>query len=269
MAKVDWQQYKNLVVLTGAGISAASGLATFRDSNGLWENHRVEDVATPEAFHRDPTLVWRFYSMRRLNAGAARPNAAHLALDQFAAQFKGRMTLVTQNVDGLHQRARHAGHLDPLCMHGTLERSRCTACATEYWDDMAWLPSVGMPRSADILSVDQRASSESLTQYKVQLEDGLPLSPCCQTLLRPHIVWFGETPLHMERIYRELSSCDLFMSIGTSGHVYPAAGFLEIAKEHQAHTIVINKEPLPQHPYVDTFIQGAAEEKVPGTFRLT
>lgn len=269
MSLFDWKTHKHVVVLTGAGVSAASGLATFRDSNGLWENHRVEDVATPGAFEKDPTLVWRFYSMRRLNAGAAQPNPAHFALDHFAADFKGQFTLITQNVDGLHQRAQGRGHLDALCMHGTLEKSRCTACQQVFWDDMAWLPEVGLPRAAGLLDKHQRASGEALAQYKISLHNGLPLSPCCQELLRPHIVWFGEEPFQLERIWKELEDCDVFVSIGTSGQVYPAAAFLEIAKAHGAKTAVFNMEALPQHPYVDHFIQGPAEVTVPQEFTLT
>ena len=268
MTVFDWKKHKNVVVLTGAGASAGSGLATFRDSNGLWENHRVEDVATPEAFERDPTLVWRFYSMRRLNAGAAHPNPAHHALDDFAADFKGHFTLITQNVDGLHRRAQGRGHLDAVCMHGTLEKSRCTSCEQVFWDDMAWLPEIGLPRSAGLLDAHQRASAEALTQYKISLHSGLPLSPCCQELLRPHIVWFGEEPFQLERIWKEIEKCDVFVSIGTSGQVYPAAAFLEIAKSHGAQTAVLNMEVLPQHPYVDHFVQGPAEITVPQEFSL-
>jgi NAD-dependent deacetylase len=269
MTAFDWRNHRNVVVLTGAGASAGSGLATFRDSNGLWENHRIEDVATPEAFAKDPSLVWRFYSMRRLNAGAAFPNPAHRALDDFAADFKGHFTLVTQNVDGLHRRAQGRGHLDALCMHGTLEKSRCSSCDQVFWDDMAWLPDIGLPRGAGLLDAHQRASGEALSQYKVALHSGMPLSPCCQQLLRPHIVWFGEEPFHLERIWTELEKCDLFVSIGTSGLVYPAAAFLEIAKAHGAKTAVLNLEALPQHPYVDLFVQGPAELTVPRAFSLT
>lgn len=268
MSSLNIKNYKRIVVLTGAGVSAASGIATFRDSNGLWENHRIEDVATPEAFEKDPYLVWRFYSMRRLNAGAAKPNAAHFALDKFSHEFTGDFTLVTQNVDGLHRRAQKLGHLEPICMHGTLERSRCTHCGHVWWDDMAWLPEVGLPRRSDLLDETTLASEEALLNYDVKIDGGLPLSPCCDAVLRPHIVWFGEEPFFMSRILGELERCDLFVSLGTSGVVYPAAAFLEIAKSHGAATVVMNKEPLPQQSVVDVFMQGEACDLVPEFFNL-
>ncbi|MBY0516528.1 MAG: NAD-dependent protein deacylase [Bacteriovoracaceae bacterium] len=268
MSQIDWSHVKNLVLLSGAGISAASGIATFRGSGGLWENHRIEDVATPEAFNQDPQLVWRFYSMRRLQAGHAKPNEAHKALDAFAEKFNGEITLITQNVDGLHRRAQKKSHLDAICMHGTLEKSRCTHCHEIYLDDMAWLPSEGMPRQTGLLRTDEQANSDALSNYKIKLSDGLPLSPCCQELLRPHIVWFGEEPLFMPKIFASLERCDLFASIGTSGVVYPAAAFLEIAKSHGAETVLFNVESLPQQEHVDLYIQGPAEETVPQQFSL-
>jgi NAD-dependent deacetylase len=264
------RDFQHIVCLTGAGISAESGLATFRDQNGLWENHRVEDVATPEAFQRDPGLVWRFYSLRRELAARAKPNPAHVALDEFAATFAGHFVLVTQNVDGLHQRAAKVGHLEPLCMHGTLAQSSCSGCGAVYWDDRSWVnENSARPLSTGLLRPEELASPEALNQYTVRLTpEGLPLAPCCQALLRPHIVWFGEIPLHMERITREISRCDLFISIGTSGLVYPAAGFLELAKRQRATTVCLNLEPLPQSPVVDHFIQGPASLAVPRLFNL-
>src|SRR5258705_10871346 len=161
--------YRSIVVLTGAGVSAESGLPTFRDSNGLWENHRIEDVATPEAFERNPKLVWEFYSARRRGALSVSPNAAHHALAAFAKSCEAKgveFTLVTQNVDGLHETAhRQAGAVMPLTMHGRVCESRCTQCDKVYPDTM-------------IYDVGQ-----------------LPQSHCCRKLLRPHIVWFGEMPL--------------------------------------------------------------------------
>lgn len=269
MLKLNWATYKHIVVLTGAGISAASGIATFRGSGGLWENHRIEDVATPEAFARDPELVWRFYSMRRAKAGEAKPNAAHRALDHFAAAFAGQFTLITQNVDGLHRRAGITSHLEPLCMHGTLEKSRCTHCDQIYWDDFIWLPEVGQPRSSQMLDSTFKASPDALEHYRVETKNGMPLSPCCQALLRPHIVWFGEHPLSMSRITSELEHCDVFVSIGTSGQVYPAAAFIEVAKSHGAKTVVLNLEPLPQQLHVDEYIEGPSELTVPAFFKLS
>lgn len=268
MNPVALSEHKRIVIMTGAGISAESGLRTFRDADGLWENHRVEDVATPEAFERDPVLVWRFYSLRRWDAGRARPNPAHLALDRFAQKFPGQVTLVTQNVDTLHERARGSGHLDPLCMHGSLEKSRCCACGQVYLDDQAWLLDSG-PKSSQLLRLEQKASPEALFQYEVErTAEGLPLSPCCGQLLRPHIVWFGEMPLLMERIQTEVERCDLFVSIGTSGLVYPAAAFIEIAKAHGARTVCLNLEMIPQSGLIDEFVKGPASQIVPRFFEI-
>jgi len=180
-------------VLTGAGISAESGVKTFRDAGGLWEEHRIEDVATPEAFARDPRTVWRFYSQRRKQAGSVQPNPAHLALARLERQIGDRLFLCTQNVDPLHERAgsRAVHH-----MHGELLRSRCDSC--------------DRPAFAD---------------ERPQLEE-LPRCERCGGRLRPHVVWFGEVPLGMDRIYQALNACDLFVTVGSSGAVYPAAGFV-------------------------------------------
>jgi len=265
----SWSNYHKVVILTGAGISAASGIKTFRDSGGLWENHRIEDVATPEAFHTDPAHVWRFYSLRRKNAGLSKPNKAHFVLDEFASVFKGEVIHITQNVDGLHTRAQKTGFLDPICMHGTLEQSRCTHCQHIWFDDTIWLGEE-FPQSSGMLTDSQKASPESLTQYEIHTNnDGLPLSPCCGELLRPHIVWFGEEPLFMTRILQELEKCDLFLSIGTSGMVYPAAAFLGIAKSNNATTGVLNLESLSDRHNIDFFIQGEAEQTLPKFFKLT
>lgn len=197
-----------IVVLTGAGISAESGLATFRASDGLWENHRIEDVATPEGFQRDPALVQRFYNARRRKLQEVEPNAAHRALAKLEAHWPGGVLLVTQNVDDLHDRA---GSRQLIHMHGELRKARCLACETVHpWD-----------------------------------EDLGPASRCpgCgrEGRLRPHIVWFGELPLEMERIYAALERCGRFVAIGTSGNVYPAAGFVQ-AVGFGAETLEINLE---------------------------
>lgn len=200
----------SIVILTGAGISAESGLATFRGAGGLWEGHRVEQVATPDAFRRDPALVHRFYNARRrqlLHAGIE-PNAAHRALARLEAEWPGEVLVVTQNIDDLHERA---GSRRLLHMHGQLCRVRCLACG----DERHWVEDV---------------------------EPGTACPACasCGTL-RPAIVWFGEIPLGMERIVAALATCDLFVSIGTSGQVYPAAGFVELVRDAgDAHTIEIN-----------------------------
>jgi NAD-dependent deacetylase len=233
--------YQSIVVLTGAGVSAESGLATFRDSNGLWNNHRIEDVATPEAFERNPKMVWEFYSARRRNALSVSPNAAHHALAAFSRYCQGKrmeFTLVTQNVDGLHETAHRLVGADmPLTMHGRVCESRCTRCDKMYPDANIYEPGE------------------------------LPMSDCCQQLLRPHIVWFGEMPLFIPEIERRLETCDLFVTIGTSGNVYPAAGFLMQAKAAGATTVCLNKERLPQDRYVDQHREGSATELVPEFFK--
>ena len=209
MSQFPARDYRRIVVLTGAGISAESGLKTFRDADGLWENHRIEDVATPEAFVRDPALVQKFYNARRAQLASVKPNAAHLALAAFERQFGGQFLLVTQNVDDLHDRAgsRHLLH-----MHGELLKSRCLVSGRIF------------DQPGDITNE--------------------VMCPCCnRPTLRPHIVWFGEMPLYMDEIYQALEQCDLFVSIGTSGHVYPAAGFVEVANQAGAHTVEINLEP--------------------------
>ncbi|MFC6633149.1 Sir2 family NAD+-dependent deacetylase [Microbulbifer taiwanensis] len=204
-------KYHRIVILTGAGISAESGIRTFRGADGLWENHRLEDVATPEAFERDPHLVQRFYNARRhqLLSGEIAPNAAHLALAQLEKEFPGEFLLVTQNIDDLHERA---GNRRLIHMHGELLKARCSI-------------------SGDLSPIRDDLSAEAVCE-------------CCQRsgTLRPHVVWFGEMPLEMERIYTALSDCDLFVSIGTSGNVYPAAGFVECANSAGAHSVELNLE---------------------------
>lgn len=263
------EKFNRIVVLTGAGISADSGISTFRDSNGLWEQHRIEDVATPDAFERDPQLVWKFYSMRRINAASALPNAAHMALVGFGERHPGKLTLITQNVDGLHDRADEKGILTLLPMHGSLNQSRCSICATVYFDDHAYFDLKGdyAPQEIPICTATEKSGDAYLHHYKLSYFKFLPLSPCCQKLLRPHIVWFGEVPLHMDRIEKELSNCDLFVSIGTSGQVYPAAGFLQYSKSLGAKTVILNREGIPQNNFVDVEILGNAKDIVPEFFK--
>lgn len=227
------------VVLTGAGISAESGIQTFRDQNGLWENHRIEDVATPEGFARNPQLVQTFYNLRRaqLLSPAVQPNPAHLALAEFEKHFPGEFLLVTQNVDNLHERA---GSQNLRHMHGELLKARCTHCDSSHdWS----LP-------IELLSICPRCHRAGS--------------------LRPHIVWFGEMPLYMPEIYDALSQCDLFVSIGTSGHVYPAAGFVEQARAAGARTVELNLEPSAGHSFFDESYQGLASVLIPEFFaRIT
>ena len=204
--------YKNIVILTGAGISAESGIQTFRAQDGLWENHKIEDVATPEGFQRDPDLVQAFYNKRRkgLQSPDIEPNAAHKALGELEKRLEGKVTVITQNIDNLHARG---GSEKVINMHGELLKARCS-------------------------------ESNQVIEHKEDILTG-ELCHCCQipAQMRPHIVWFGEMPLRMGDIYSALEEADLFISIGTSGVVYPAAGFVHDAKMHGAHTIEINLEP--------------------------
>ena len=217
-----------LVILTGAGISAESGLRTFRAADGLWEDHRVQDVATPEAFHRDPALVYRFYNERRRSLATVQPNAAHLALARLEREWPGELLLVTQNVDDLHDRA---GSQKLLHMHGELLKARCLACGTVH----AWSGDLGHDSHCP---------------------------ECDRNPVRPHIVWFGELPLGMDRIYRALERCDLFLAIGTSGHVYPAAGFVA-AVGPDARTVELNLEPSLVASAFGEARTGKATELVP------
>lgn len=229
----------NLVVLTGAGISAESGVPTFRASDGLWCGHRVEDVATPEGYAADPALVQDFYNQRRRQLAEVAPNAAHLALAELAARWAGDFLLVTQNVDDLHDRAHEAVLPAPgfelIHMHGELLKARCTrsGVVSAWPGDMA----------ADEPSPDHPEGR-----------------------MRPHIVWFGEMPLGMNRIERALGACDLFVSIGTSGAVYPAAGFVQQARMAGARTVEINLAPTMGRRLFDEGVYGPATEAVPGFF---
>lgn len=215
-----------IVVLTGAGLSAESGLATFRDQGGLWEQHRVEDVATPEAFCRDPALVLRFYDQRRAGAATARPNAAHEALARLS-RTEG-VTLITQNVDSLLDRA---GARDVIHMHGRLDSALCAACG-HRWPAPAVVPV------------------------------GMACPDCGRPAARPDIVWFGEMPYHMERIDEALSQADLFAAIGTSGNVYPAAGFVDVASMAGAETVELNLAATAPGRF-DRVIEGPASRTVP------
>ena len=221
---------KNIVILTGAGISAESGLATFRGPGGLWEGHRVEDVCTPEAYSRDPALVHKFYDARRAKLDDVEPNAAHLALARLDAQWSGELLLVTQNVDDLHERA---GSKRLLHMHGELTSGWCLACDERF----AWAGPMGESAGC----------------------------PACQVAgrVRPDIVWFGEMPYDMERIDQALMDCDLFVSIGTSGAVYPAAGFVQTARYCGARTLEINLEPSQGSLFFDERRYGPAGIEVP------
>ena len=223
------REIRNIVILTGAGISAESGIDTFRGAGGLWENHRVEDVATPEAFARDPQLVLRFYDMRREAIQTKEPNAAHTALARLDAEWPGELLIVTQNVDDLHERG---GARRVLHMHGEHLKAWCTWCDSRHG-------------------------------WSGPLADRPSCPKCEARSLRPDVVWFGEVPYHMDRIYRALREADLFVSIGTSGAVYPAAGFVQNARELGARTLELNLEPSQGSRLFHESRLGPASEVVP------
>ncbi len=230
--KVTAEGWPKIVILTGAGISAESGLKTFRDNNGLWEEHSVHDVATPEAFARNPELVYRFYNQRRaqLQSDAVKPNAAHIALAQLESVLPGQVLVITQNVDDLHERA---GSKNVLHMHGELLSARC-------------------------------CHSQCRFSMKNQF-DGDSRCECCtpSQKIRPDIVWFGEMPFYMQEIERSVQEADVFISIGTSGNVYPAAGLVQIANEYGAHTVELNLEPSQgNNDFLETYY-GLASDVVP------
>lgn len=231
-----------LLILTGAGVSAESGLATFRDSNGLWEQHRVEDVASPEGFERDPHLVWKFYSLRRQQATSVHPNAGHAAIAAVERRLGDRSLLVTQNVDGLHQRA---GSERVIEIHGSLFRTKCSGCDLEPFDDTA--------------------------SYLGRI---LPTCDRCEArggsaLLRPDIVWFGEMldPGHLRAIDAFIRADPgrpfFFMAIGTSGAVWPAAGLVNHARAVGATAVLVNAEPAENASRFHRFVQGKSAEVLP------
>lgn len=221
---------ERILVLTGAGLSAESGVPTFRDKSGIWAKYDYRDVATPEGFARNPDQVHEFYNMRRRAHADVHPNAAHHALARLDLDFKGDVTIVTQNVDALHE---HAGSRNLIHMHGEIFRALCAACgSTSAWSD------------------DLSRATECPT--------------CARTgSMRPDVVWFGEMPYHMDRIREHLAAADTFISIGTSGNVYPAAGFVTQAKAAGAHTVELNLEPSEGHSLFAEAIYGPATVVVP------
>jgi NAD-dependent deacetylase len=216
-----------IVILTGAGVSAESGLGTFRDAGGLWSRYDLAEVATPEGFARDPGLVHDFYNARRANALDAAPNAAHRALARLQGARSG-VTLITQNIDDLHERG---GAREVIHMHGQIMRALCAVCRATW-------------------------------QAPRQMAPGDPCPGCGAPATRPDVVWFGEYPYHMERIAHALAGCDLFVAIGTSGEVYPAAGFVEEARSRGAQTLEITLDPTRSGRF-DRVIHGPATETVP------
>lgn len=231
---VAMKRPRNIVVLTGAGISAESGIDTFRGGGGLWEQHKVEDVATPEAFARDPELVLRFYDMRRAAIQTKQPNPAHVALAKLDREWPkrtgGEVLIVTQNVDDLHERG---GALNVLHMHGEHLNAWCTTCDARH-------------------------------RWTAPLIDRPPCPSCATPSLRPDIVWFGEIPYRMDEIYEALSAADLFVSIGTSGAVYPAAGLVRTARDLGLQTLELNLERSQGSAWFHETRLGPASEVVPG-----
>jgi len=223
-------EFQSILILTGAGISAESGVSTFRDKGGIWENNRIEDVATPEAFQRDPVRVLEFYNMRRRAHQTVKPNAAHLALARLEAEHPGTVTVVTQNVDHLHELA---GTRNLIHMHGEALSAWCLGCDVRS-------------RWTDDIGLDSQCPNCTATGQ-----------------MRPDVVWFGEMPYHMERIFEALIKADLFISIGTSGNVYPAAGFVAAAHENGAHTVELNLEATDGARFFKEAHQGKATEIVP------
>ena len=223
------REMRNIVILTGAGISAESGIDTFRDAGGLWEQHRVEDVATPEGFARDPDLVLRFYDMRREAIQTKQPNPAHEALARLDRDWDGELLIVTQNVDDLHERAG-AGRV--LHMHGTHLNAWGTAC-------------------------------DARTPWTGPMIDRPACPECGARSLRPDVVWFGEMPYEMDRIHTALRQADLFVSIGTSGAVYPAAGFVQEARAMRVRTLELNLEASQGSRWFHETRQGPASLLVP------
>ena len=222
--------YKHIVVLTGAGLSAESGVPTFRDKGGIWAKYDYRDVATPEGFARNPELVHEFYNMRRRAHAGIKPNAAHIALARLEREHKARVVIVTQNVDALHEAA---GSRNLIHMHGELLKALCAGCGARE------------PCTTDLST---ELACEACGTYGA---------------MRPDVVWFGEMPYHMDSIFKELSAADLLICIGTSGNVYPASGFVADARGNGAHTVELNLEPSEGAKLFSEAVHGRATEVVP------
>jgi NAD-dependent deacetylase len=222
--------FQHIVILTGAGLSAESGLSTFRDKDGIWAKYDYRDVATPEGFRRNPELVHDFYNQRRRALQGVEPNAAHHALARLEREHAGEVTIITQNIDPLHEAA---GSKNLIHMHGELLKALCVLCG----DSHPWDADIGLATAC----------------------------PACERRggMRPDVVWFGEMPYAMERIYGHLMHADLFLSIGTSGNVYPAAGFVAVTRENGAHTVELNLEPSEGASLFAEAIHGPATQIVP------
>ncbi len=229
-SKVRISADDKIVVLTGAGISAESGLRTFRDHNGLWDQYKIEEVATPQAFSNNPELVWEFYKLRYDQLGQVFPNPGHLALVELELRIKDNFTLITQNVDGLHG---IAGNKNILEIHGSLREIICINCRTKF----------------------------KFTE--IDMGGKIPLCLKCGGNLRPDVVWFGEIPYYLDKIDALLSTADYFLVVGTSGSVYPAAQFLQISKQYGAYTVGVNFDKPDNLVYLDEFHQGKSGEILP------
>jgi len=226
----QFQYFQHIVILTGAGLSAESGVSTFRDKDGIWSKYDYRDVATPQGFARNPQLVHDFYNERRRAHAGVKPNAAHVALARIEREHAGDVVVVTQNIDALHEAA---GSINLIHMHGELLSALCAACGARH----AWEEDLGVETAC---------------------------IACGKTGgMRPDVVWFGEMPYHMERIAEALAAADLFLSIGTSGNVYPAAGFVAEARTHGAHTVELNLEPSDGASFFAEAIHGPATQIVP------
>lgn len=222
--------YERIVILTGAGLSAESGVSTFRDPDGIWSKFNIEDVATPEAFARQPRAVQDFYNQRRKGLLGVKPNAAHEAIARLQRLYPNPVVIVTQNIDNLHETG---GARDVIHMHGELLQSLCSDCG-----------------------------ARAACHHDLGIEDGC--EACGRTGgLRPDVVWFGEIPYRMDEIAEHLAFADLFISIGTSGNVYPAAGFVAGARQAGAHTVELNLEPSEGVSYFAEAIHGPATKVVP------
>lgn len=224
------RRFEKIVILTGAGISAESGIPTFRDKGGLWERVSIEEVATPEAFLRQPDFVHEFYNLRRQELLKVKPNAAHYALARLEREWPGKVLIVTQNVDDLHERA---GTRNVIHMHGELFKVRCTKCGHVFREEGAIYTSTPCPRCGEAGG------------------------------LRPHVVWFGEMPFFLEEIEKALKECDLFAAIGTSGTVYPAAGFVAVARSAGAYCVELNLKPSAVSDLFHEHRLGPATQVVP------
>lgn len=233
---IEIRNSDHVFVLTGAGVSAESGIPTFRGQDGLWEGHRLEDVATPEAFERDPELVWRFYSMRRSVAANCKPNPGHVALAKLEERLAGHFFLCTQNVDSLHEAA---GSRKVRHMHGELFESRCS---------------------------DEKCSKRPLRDAGLYMQKSQIPHCECGALMRPNIVWFGEMPMFMDEIIREIEACTIFLTVGSSGVVHPAASFAQIAKGNGATCIYLGLESPSNARAFDQVVLGPSGELLPGFF---